>query len=307
MREVIKFVCDTIEKLYSEAEVAALVENQAEFSRVINETLVMYSQKQYLSENKAQETTQSRLKFVQGLMGAIKQPKYIFEAGIPHYSTGINVLEDLLKKIVPILETDYKKLTTDKAQRESFKEHILNATINALKSPRLYQSNEQSITMGETPPSDGPLDRTKKLEDENANFSQLDTEAGAIGSLDDTSKKIEINKSDKSKDADYEMFLIPDQDKTGANMAYNCFKKIGRMILEAYQVLDNQTDKDTFYEFLIANLKLYTQKFEEEIIMDLPPDKKQAIDSIEEQPETPTSVQTDNELAGLDIQPNSPV
>jgi len=30
----------------------------------------------------------------------------------PHRSTGINVLEDLLKKIVPILETDFKLLTT---------------------------------------------------------------------------------------------------------------------------------------------------------------------------------------------------
>ena len=29
-----------------------------------------------------------------------------------HRSTGINVLEDLLKKIIPVIETDYKMLTT---------------------------------------------------------------------------------------------------------------------------------------------------------------------------------------------------
>ena len=31
----------------------------------------------------------------------------------PNKSTGINVLEELLKKIVPVLETDFKSLTTD--------------------------------------------------------------------------------------------------------------------------------------------------------------------------------------------------
>ena len=38
----------------------------------------------------------------------------------PNKSTGINVLEELLKKIVPVLETDYKSLTTDDSQRQSF-------------------------------------------------------------------------------------------------------------------------------------------------------------------------------------------
>ena len=37
----------------------------------------------------------------------------------PNKSTGINVLEELLKKIVPVLETDYKSLTTNESQRIS--------------------------------------------------------------------------------------------------------------------------------------------------------------------------------------------
>ena len=35
----------------------------------------------------------------------------------PNKSTGINVLEQLLKKIVPVLETDFKSLTTSADQR----------------------------------------------------------------------------------------------------------------------------------------------------------------------------------------------
>ena len=45
----------------------------------------------------------------------------------PHRSTGINVLEDLLKKMIPTLRTDYKRLTTSKEQRDSFRAHIVNA------------------------------------------------------------------------------------------------------------------------------------------------------------------------------------
>jgi hypothetical protein len=45
----------------------------------------------------------------------------------PHNSTGINVLSDLLKKILPVIEIDFKKLTSDKAQRDSYRAHIVKA------------------------------------------------------------------------------------------------------------------------------------------------------------------------------------
>ena len=50
----------------------------------------------------------------------------------PQRSTGINVLEDTLKVIIPIVEDAYKGLTTSKAQRDSFRAHILNAVENSL-------------------------------------------------------------------------------------------------------------------------------------------------------------------------------
>ena len=42
-------------------------------------------------------------------------------------STGINVLADLLEKIVPVIEDDYKMLTTSDEQRKSFRNHIIHA------------------------------------------------------------------------------------------------------------------------------------------------------------------------------------
>ena len=50
----------------------------------------------------------------------------------PHKSTGINVLEDLLKKIIPIIEDDYKLLTTSEEQRVSYRAHIVKATSDTL-------------------------------------------------------------------------------------------------------------------------------------------------------------------------------
>jgi hypothetical protein len=50
----------------------------------------------------------------------------------PHASTGINVLEDLLKKIIPVIEIDYKKMTTSSDQRRSYRTHMLKAVTNTL-------------------------------------------------------------------------------------------------------------------------------------------------------------------------------
>ena len=50
----------------------------------------------------------------------------------PHRSTGINVLEDLLKKMIPTVRTDYKRLTTSKSQRDSFRAHFVNAIKKSL-------------------------------------------------------------------------------------------------------------------------------------------------------------------------------
>ena len=51
----------------------------------------------------------------------------------PQRSTGINVLEGVLKNVIAIIEDDYKSLTTSKEQRDSFRAHILNAVDNSLK------------------------------------------------------------------------------------------------------------------------------------------------------------------------------
>ncbi len=42
-------------------------------------------------------------------------------------------LADLLEKIIPTIEDDYKMLTTSEEQRESFRNHIVHAIKNTLR------------------------------------------------------------------------------------------------------------------------------------------------------------------------------
>ncbi len=46
---------------------------------------------------------------------------------------GIDVLADLLEKIVPVLQDDYKMLTSSEEQRQSFRNHIVHAIKNSLR------------------------------------------------------------------------------------------------------------------------------------------------------------------------------
>ena len=78
-------------------------------------------------------------------------------------------------------------------------------------------------------------------------------------------------------------------DSTGRNMALQTFKKIDTSIVDAYVMLDDLQDKDLFYDYLITNLKLYFDKFEEEMA-DMP----------DSEPTTPEYAQEKADLAAED-------
>ena len=135
----------------------------------------------------------------------------------PHGNTGINVLEDLLKKIIPVLETDYKLLTTSTDQRESFRSHIINAVVGTLTP---VEANNAADDGGED--------------------------------------SIEIQ-----EEVDIDM-------------------------------LSNAEDQDLFYDYLIANLKLYFDKFEKELDNTVEEPTNQAYDTAKQS--QPDSDSTGDEL-----------
>lgn len=176
----------------------------------------------------------------------------------PHKNTGINVLEDLLKKIIPILETDYKLLTTSLDQRQSFRSHIVNAVIGAITPIEANNDAQDTDEVQEEVDID-------IVDDEDSKFIDINPEASA--------------EDDNEEDDPRDSFGIEGADVTGRNMAYASFKKIESSVIDAYDLLSNEEDQDLFYDYLIANLKLYFDKFEKELDPSVSEPSNQAYDS----------------------------
>ena len=182
----------------------------------------------------------------------------------PNRSTGINTLEDVLKKSIPTLRTDYKKLTTDKKQRESFRAHIVNAVIDALKPQQVNSAYLQGDASGESSalmaePTSGDVE----LDDQDEDLAALEEAEIEIDIEDDDEKKIPVEDDDTPSPE--EEFGIEGQDETGRNHAYTSYRKISQYILDAYDSLANPKDKQVFLDYLVTNLKLYFDKFEDEL------------------------------------------
>jgi len=184
----------------------------------------------------------------------------------PNKSTGINVLEDLLKKIIPVLEDDFKQMTTDEDQRGSYRAHIVKAVVDTLT----------------------PVETNNEAEPAGANVALeeiIDIEVGDEATADED-KFIDIRtdaekKSDDEPEDPRDTFGagLEDNDQTGRNMAYNSFKKVESAIIDSYELLSNEEDQELFYDYLIANVKLYFDKFESELSGQVEEPTNQAYDT----------------------------
>ena len=191
----------------------------------------------------------------------------------PNKSTGINVLEELLKKIIPVLETDYKSLTTDSSQRESFRSHIINAVVNTLTPAKVNTAAGEREAEGELQEADAIEEIEIDIGDE-ADEKFIDIRTAAEKS----------DEEDEEEDPRDTFGSGVDGDETGRNVAYQSFKKIESSIIDSYEVLSNPEDQELYYDYLIANLKLYFDKFEEELAEVVKEPTNQAYDMAKEEP-----------------------
>tara|TARA_Y100000114_G_scaffold49778_1_gene45450 strand:+ start:6586 stop:7419 length:834 start_codon:yes stop_codon:yes gene_type:complete len=195
----------------------------------------------------------------------------------PHRSTAINTLEDVLKKAIPTLRTDYKRLTTDQSQRDSFRAHILKAMKDAVAPSMNNAKYGDGGTLLSEPSN---LDAEDTAEEAEEDFEETEEQ----GDLEDElaaleEAEVQIDLTDK-KDEDKKLNVEPDEepdekadfggglegmDETGRNMAYTTFRKVSQYILDAFDMLANIKDKEVFIDYLLTNTKLYFDKFETEL------------------------------------------
>lgn len=305
----------------------------------IRKAIKKINERKTLEENEAREGEDKLRSIIYKLIEADSN------VAAPHRSTGINVLEDLLKKIIPQIEIEYKKLTTSPDQRASFRSHIVNAIQNSLAPIKISDmagseeeaeqaidigleeaarsntvaSDLQNLKPGDTlvlqratgnpdkffirhnddntfsmkvdwfePPQDSPQHQNVSLEDmlswsesitKNDQFRKLfsgvlneqeDIELSVGDEEEEKFVDIEDDNIPDEKEEKEEDFKIDGKDETGRNVAFRAFERIEQAIVDSYNILSNEEDRDLFFDYLITNIKLYFDKFEDEILTMLP-------------------------------------
>jgi len=204
----------------------------------------------------------------------------------PSKSTGINVLADLLRNIIPSLRNDYMKATSSPEERKSFRTHVINAV-------------EQSLLAVKTNKDAG--DKEELEEEVNVTLSDEEGEDSKfIDIRTDKEKEEEDGPSDPKEEFGIEGMTSPEEIQ-GRNRAFDSYKSIESQIVDAYDTLAIPEDQELFFDYAIANLKMYFTKFEKQMggTPDEPTNQayKDAVAQDAETPEEPVPEPTDEPAA----------
>ena len=180
-----------------------------------------------------------------------------------HGNTGINSLEDLLKNtnVLSVLETGYKSLTTDIQQRESYKNHILNAIKMSLAPEESRKEAGEDVEIVEGIDEEVEIEVGDRPEDDPDFIDVADEEV----------EEVEVDEKEE--------FGIEGEDKTGRNKAFTDFQDIEKVILTAFDDLDNTEDTTMFEEYLLKNISLYFEKYEGELQTNVTP-PEETVDAV---------------------------
>ena len=222
------------------------LKEEQRFRKVIRGLLENYlsekKEKTALEENRLRGVIRSLIKEVSGTADVPDSQ--------PQRATRINVLEDTLKVIIPIIEDAYKGLTTSKSQRESFRAHVLNAVENSLAPVDITAGAAESQEENE-------------LEEDIALDIDVEDKFIPVRDQDMTPEPEEEEEPKSFQD-------LEGMNITGRNFASTTFNKVENQILDAYESLADEKDRNLFKEYMLTNLKLYFDRFEEELQPTLP-------------------------------------
>ena len=222
--------------------------------------------------------------------------KLIKEEGEGDESTGIAFLRRDLKKILPELEDTYTALRTSADQRKSYRTHILNAIQNLI--------TVSDTNFNATPDKD-PGEEAVGIEEQigvNIGDDAPDPKKRIdIGREKPEEEKSEVDAEKDKEEAELEDFAIAGEDRTGAVEALRSMKQIENVIKKTYNGLFDPNDRDLYSDYLLTNLQLYFDEFEEEMKAIVPepenPDYEQrkSVDSVGE-PDTGLALEEEDPL-----------
>tara|TARA_Y100000296_G_scaffold84005_1_gene116230 strand:- start:1153 stop:2034 length:882 start_codon:yes stop_codon:yes gene_type:complete len=192
-------------------------------------------------------------------------------------TTAMTKLRKLIKLILSEFEEGYTSLRTSYEQRKSYRTHILNAVQDILTRGDVNYSAQD-----DNPADNVPTDTSADIMNEES--SEEDIEEKISVDIDDESppdrskflQGVRDKPVDKKEDnidpeeEEFNKFAIPGQDKTGAVEAHESMKQTENQIAQAYARLYNAEDREIFADYLITNLQLHFDDFEEELQQVLP-------------------------------------
>ena len=212
-------------------------------------------------QNKKNDTLKEEKEFRKHIRRLIAVERTLLERSIPDNetppskSTGINVLADLLRNIIPTIKNDYVKATSSPEERKSFRSHIINAIEKSLVNVKTNK--------------DAGDDKDELDEEINVQVSDEDGDGNEdeekfIDIRTDKEKEDEEGPTDPKDDFGIEGMSSPEEIQ-GRNRAFDTYNSIESQIVDAYDTLAIPEDQELFYDYLIANAKLYFDKFEQEM------------------------------------------
>ena len=216
----------------------------------------------------------------------------------PNRSTGINVLATTLKLVIPIIKQGYEQLTSSPEQRKSFRAHVIQNAINTLVRVDLTTGSEEErragdeereeVTMPDNPEVEAaeieePIGDLEEPVGELEEQDEIDVTVGG----DDEDKFIDIEADEepdeeeepepegatdvaKAVTGEKEFVQLGGLDDTGMEMAQRTFPKVQKQIADGYAMLSLKKDKEDYADFLVANLKMYFDQFDQEENVELP-------------------------------------
>tara|TARA_B100000287_G_scaffold435241_2_gene502591 strand:- start:1095 stop:2033 length:939 start_codon:yes stop_codon:yes gene_type:complete len=191
----------------------------------------------------------------------------------PHENTGMNFLRKLFKNtsMLSTLRTTYKLMTTDPEQRRSFRAHIVTWVQETLKTLRLNDQagkpkqkaklTEQRIQVDVTPDA-GDI---KPGEEEQLRSQFIDMPDAYGDDQDQAPEDVSPEIPGGEEDPDEGRGSIAGGDTTGRDTADQVYDEIEGNIVPYYARLNHPDDLAMFESYLIANLKLYFDKWEKEL------------------------------------------
>ena len=202
----------------------------------------------------------------------------------PHEKTGINYLRTTLKKIIPTIKDAYMSLTTNEEQRKSYIAHLINGVDNLLAPIEVN--------------ADAPLGAPAGALGEGG-LKEVEVSVGG----EDPEEFIDIGdvglpgeeevEEEEPEDEDMTTMTAGMEDgvhdDTGRNAALATFKQIQGNIIDDFEQLAADEDRELYHDYLKTNILLWRDKFEDALSSDLPqpttPEYEAEAGAVEGQPE----------------------